>query len=382
MATDARHDDIHLFVFFSDGQSLAGLDDTGMLDRELAFLGSLASRVGALTLVTYGTRRDTAIAADHAPLGLIHNRWRLPRRLYRAWLGPVLRRRTTGRPVYMSRQISGAPLALSLARTNQAAYIARCGYMLSDFRGRRHGLGSPKHRAALEIERRVFDGAAVSMVTTEAMRDHVVGLGVPADRVVVVPNHVDTDLFRPGDPALAGDDGGPIRLRFVGRLVAQKNPLALIEALRGLPVVLEVAGDGPLRSAMADAATAAGVALTLHGVIGFRHLPAFLAGGQIFVMPSLYEGHPKALLEAMACGLAIVATDVDGVRTVVADDRTGLLCAPTPEGLRAAVVRLIADPDLRRRLGAAARTQILETVPMARAVDQTAAACRRAASPP
>ena len=379
MATEFRQDDLHLFVFFSDGQSLAGLEDTGMLERELAFLNSLAQRLRALTMVTYGTRREAAIADGNGPLRLIHNRWRLPRRLYRAWLAPVLRQRTIARPVYMSRQISGAPLALSLAKANGAAYVARCGYMLSDFRSRRHGLDSPKHRAALAVERRVFNGAAVSMVTTEAMCRHVVGLGVPADRVVVVPNHVDTDLFRPADPAATPGDDGPIRLRFVGRLVEQKNPLALIEALRGLPVVLEVAGDGPLRTAMAEAAATAGVAIDLHGVIDFPHLPAFLTGGHIFVMASLYEGHPKALLEAMACGLAVVATDVDGVRQVVAHDRTGLLCAPTPEGLRTAVTRLIADPALRHRLGAAARTRILDTVPLSAAVDQTAAACRRAA---
>src|SRR3546814_17832635 len=88
--------------------------------------------------------------------------------------------------------------------------------------------------------------------------------------------------------------------------------------------------------------------------------------GRIFVLPSSYEGHPKTLLEAMACGAAVIGTDVPGIREVIEDGRTGLLCAPTAAALRDAIERLLSDEPLRRRLGGNARQQIQMTESLAR----------------
>src|SRR3546814_18364330 len=88
--------------------------------------------------------------------------------------------------------------------------------------------------------------------------------------------------------------------------------------------------------------------------------------GRIFVLPSSYEGHPKTLLEAMACGAAVIGTDVPGIREVIEDGRTGLLCAPTAAALRDAIERLLSDEPLRRRLGGHARPQLEMTARLER----------------
>src|SRR3546814_4760578 len=88
-------------------------------------------------------------------------------------------------------------------------------------------------------------------------------------------------------------------------------------------------GDGDLRATAEREAARRGVKARLHGNLPHQNLPEMINAGRIFVLPSSYEGHPKTLLEAMACGAAVIGTDVPGIREVIEDGRTGLLCAPT-----------------------------------------------------
>src|SRR3546814_4813955 len=102
-------------------------------------------------------------------------------------------------------------------------------------------------------------------------------------------------------------------------------------------------GDGDLRATAEREAARRGVKARLHGNLPHQNLPEMINAGRIFVLPSSYEGHPKTLLEAMACGAAVIGTDVPGIREVIEDGRTGLLCAPTAAALRDAIERLLSD---------------------------------------
>jgi len=80
----------------------------------------------------------------------------------------------------------------------------------------------------------------------------------------------------------------------------------------------------------------------------------------IFVLPSLAEGHPKALLEAMSCGLGCISMDIPGPREIIIDNKNGLLVQPTVEGIASGLKKLIVNSDLRIGLGNAARKTIIE----------------------
>jgi glycosyltransferase involved in cell wall biosynthesis len=95
------------------------------------------------------------------------------------------------------------------------------------------------------------------------------------------------------------------------------------------------------------------------GVLLHESLPAILQTAGAFVLPSLIEGHPKALLEAMSCGLPCVGLDVPGTRDVIAHERTGLLCPPTADGLAVELRRVLEDSDLALHLGQAARACVV-----------------------
>jgi len=362
-----------LFLFMTEGMSLASWRESGMLDRELALYKRLAPQLVGVVIVSYGGREELGICRDLPGIEVICNRWGLPHGLYRRLL-PLLVRRALRRPaVFKSNQVRGAELAQALARRCGATFVARCGYLLSDFQGHAHGQGSPEQRAARQLEGRLFRGADHGIVTTAAMRDRLVGYGVEAGQLSVIPNYVDTRLFAPAeDAAPAGR-----RLVFIGRLEAQKNPLALVRALRGLGVTLDVVGEGSLRAALAGEAERCGVALRLHGRLPHHALPAIIRAGSLYVLPSLYEGHPKTLLEAMACGAAVIGTRVPGIAEVICHGQTGWLCEPTEAGLRQAVTGLLADDALRAALGRAARACVVAGYELDRVVAQELALYRR-----
>jgi glycosyltransferase involved in cell wall biosynthesis len=147
----------------------------------------------------------------------------------------------------------------------------------------------------------------------------------------------------------------------VGRLSPQKDPLTLVRAvaplLRSRPDSrLLLVGDGPLRGDVAAAVAAAGVTaqVVLPGLR--RDVPRLLNAMDVFVLSSLWEGLPRTLVQAMATGVPVVATDADGVRDVVRHGRTGLV---VPRGdvdrLRAAVASLLDDPARGEELASAAR---------------------------
>jgi glycosyltransferase involved in cell wall biosynthesis len=153
----------------------------------------------------------------------------------------------------------------------------------------------------------------------------------------------------------------------VGRLTEQKGHVYLLEAI---PAILEqfpdtifaVAGDGPLRADLEARAKRLGIAKSVR-LLGTRFdVPELLQMAHIFVLPSLWEGLPIALLEAMGAGLPVVATRVEGVEEVIVDGENGLLLPPAdPEALKIALLRLLAQSDLRENLGAAGLTLVQRT---------------------
>jgi glycosyltransferase involved in cell wall biosynthesis len=177
---------------------------------------------------------------------------------------------------------------------------------------------------------------------------------VRRDRVVVVPNGVGPSFYRHPDPRSSRAAAEPLRLLFVGRLDTQKNVVRLLDAVTHVtaPVDLVLVGEGEQRDLIEEHLRTLDLrTVRLVGSQAGADLLAWYRWADAFVLPSDREGMPLVLLEAMACGLAIISTDVPGSREVL--DGVGLLADPVPEALGEAIQRVATDPELRARLACA-----------------------------
>jgi glycosyltransferase involved in cell wall biosynthesis len=188
---------------------------------------------------------------------------------------------------------------------------------------------------------------ASAMVTVcSDLKHRLIALGAPADRTVVLRNGVDLWLFRPQDRAAAraalGLDG--FTLLCVGGLIPRKGLDLVLEALAKRPDCnLLIAGGGPLRAALEAHARRLGVAgrVRFLGEVAHADLPGVYAAADVLVLASSREGWANVLLEAMACGTPVVATNVNGAEEVVRSGAAGVLMSRrTPEGLVEALDRL------------------------------------------
>jgi glycosyltransferase involved in cell wall biosynthesis len=143
-------------------------------------------------------------------------------------------------------------------------------------------------------------------------------------------------------------------------LEQQKNPLALLDAIKGLDVELVVVGNGSLRGQLQAEAERNKLAVQFLGNVPHKQLPEILNSTNVFILPSYYEGHPKTLIEAMACGLPVIGTNVLGIRELIDHGENGYLCGTTPEEIREAIKDVLSDSGARVLMGRKAREFVLE----------------------
>ena len=196
--------------------------------------------------------------------------------------------------------------------------------------------------------------------------------------VEVIPNGVDTDFFRPLEPRDAPNKK-VFTFLFVGRFQAQKNLLFLLDALAILrrdavsPFQVAIVGDGPMGSELRRKCTALRLneIVTWFGWCSKNQLLAHYQTADCFVNPSLYEGMPNTVLEAMACALPVVASDVPGNDAVVLPGQTGFLFALGDLTQFVELMnRLLAEPAMARDMGGIARTRVAATFSWVRVAEQ------------
>lgn len=216
------------------------------------------------------------------------------------------------------------------------------------------------HRWLTPVRRRVLKTARALIANSLALQQRaVVADALP---VGVIPNGVDSTYFV---PAASKPPPQPFRWLFVGRLQAQKNLgwlITRLAALTDLSWELHIVGDGPLRGEWQQLAQSLGVAsrLTWHGWLPREQILPQYQNAHALVQPSLYEGMANTVLEAMACGLAIVASDEPANRALVEDSGSGA-CLPLADPSAAEIVlRATMTEDHWKRWGAQARTHASE----------------------
>jgi colanic acid/amylovoran biosynthesis glycosyltransferase len=215
-----------------------------------------------------------------------------------------------------------------------------------------HGPDELERPEEFDLAAKVSHADAVICIS-DYCRSHVVALAPTSDPGAFPVVHcgipVDDWLMK------RDEKSGPAKILTVGRAVPQKAQRVLLEAAaelvrRGCEFDLTVVGDGPLRGELEGFASAAGLSDRVHfaGAVGQDSIKAFFAEAQIFCLPSVAEGLPIVLMEAMAAGVAVVATKITAIPELVADGHSGVLVPPRDAmALADALQRLLGDLALR-----------------------------------
>jgi glycosyltransferase involved in cell wall biosynthesis len=213
-----------------------------------------------------------------------------------------------------------------------------------------------------------YDQMEMVYVSSQATFSELTERGVSRRRIRMVPRGVDTARFNPSKRNGLLDeqcsDSGAVRLLYVGRVSKEKNLELLVNAFRsliadGTQAYLVVVGDGPYREAMEKALEG-----TPSIFLGYREgedLAAIYASCDAFVFPSVTDTFGNVVLEAQASGLPVVVTDQGGPRENMVHGRTGIMVEGNSiAGLRDGILRLIADPNMRRSMGSEARRHVVD----------------------
>ena len=239
----------------------------------------------------------------------------------------------------------------------------------------------------VEVDRLTWRLADVWTANAEAVADVLVAReGLARDRIAVIPTGVDTVRFSPrpdGGFRAQLNVGDDALLLSVARLDRLKGHRTLLEGFsyvtkRHPRAVLVLVGDGAERPALEALAASLRLTARVRFTGGLADVRPALAAADVFVLSSDAEGMPGSVLEAMAMGLPVVATDVGGTAEALAGGAAGVLVPPgNPQALAEAVASLLDAPDRCRALGARGRTLVMERYAVDHIVDETDALYRR-----
>ena len=207
-----------------------------------------------------------------------------------------------------------------------------------------------------------YDGV---IVFSEIQRDLLIKLGVPGDRVVIIPNGVDQHKYSPGYSILKHQLKAKKLFVYQGRISTEKNIEALLKAWKiaemGAECQLLMVGDGPIRSSLQPHYGKEHNIMWLGYISDEQQRIDILRGADVFILPSLVEGLSISLLEAMSCGVACLATDA-GADGEVLDNGAGVVL--DTQGVTAQLKILLPlfrnHPEMTNLLGSKARQRVLE----------------------
>ncbi len=299
--------------------------------------------------------------------------WRSPLRVFRIFLA-FLREMRKEKPAIVHGFLFHAyVLGACVAKLAGVPIVVSSRRSLGRFKAKR-----PHYLLAERLANRLTN---VIVANSEAVRqDTICQEGVDPSRVRVVKNGIDASPYGlPSDPALRDSLGVSPSARVIGvvaNLIHYKGHRFLLEAVqeihrRGLDVRCLLVGDGPCRADLERLVKNLGLEKDVVFLGSRQDVPRLLALMDLVVLPSLEEGFPNAILEAMAAGKPVVATRVGGTPEAVVHEETGLLILPgDPRALADAILRLLEDPPLAEKMGKAGRARVVSMFSVDKMVTQ------------
>jgi glycosyltransferase involved in cell wall biosynthesis len=213
------------------------------------------------------------------------------------------------------------------------------------------------------IERLVYLKADKIIALSDSLKKYVLPFGVKPEKVIKIPVAISLEAFEKANEINENYDKNreceenEIKIGYIGRLEREKNLFTLLRAFEEIVktrhnVHLFIVGDGSLKDQLKTYTKTKEISNKASFLGAQFDIPSWLKLFDVFILPSFTEGMPTALLQAMAAGKAIIASDIPAIREIVEDGKEALLFNPySPEQLKDAILGLYQDPKLRRKLG-------------------------------
>lgn len=346
----------NLAFFFTKGISLKIWDDVGMLEREVAPYNLLAEKFNKIYFFTYGNKTELKYKKYLADdIEIVYKKSRLPDVIYQLVLPFKFRKILKDCDFLKTNQIDGSlSAAISKILYKKSKLIIRSGYIAS--------LNAKFYKSSLFFRfyinivewfgYRICDKA---FIPAKDNYDYLIKkYSFLKKKLITKNNSINTDIFKPLSVERKYDIG------YVGRLNKDKNLISLLRAVKDLNLKLCFIGQGDEKQDLLDFTRGNNVNLTIIDRVNNYRLPFYYNSFKYYVFPSLHEGNPKTLLEAMGCGLPVVGCNVVGVNNLIVNNKTGLLSNINSDSLKNNILTLINDRKLQKRLGENARRFILE----------------------
>lgn len=372
----------NLVVVMPKGMEIAKWKRVGLLERDWYLYDRVGPLFRRVVLVVEGDSDDQGVQAELAERAAGRFDFHLVRagasaESERALAARVISELLPGPTIVRTEQLTVGGVAIEIrdqarAQGRVAALMTRGGYLWSRFAAFEFGPDSPQAREAELAERMLCRAADLLVGTTDAMVGdlcwrYCVGL----ERTAVIPNFV-----VPCEQVLSAAEREPGLIITAGELVARKRIEILIEAVAALDeelrsrVMLEVIGDGPELPALMRTAASLSAPVRFSPPLGHQALRERMGKCLVYAQASELEGHPRAVIDAMAAGAVAVVADSPGLGSLVRTGSTGVL-VPTasPADFASAFTGLLSDTDWCDLLGGTAA----RTAAMYFGIDQVAA---------
>ena len=350
-------------VFFTFNTSLKKWHEYGMIDREVALYRQLAEHGHEVIFFTYGDHSDYDYQEKCGPVRIVpmYARLKNPRRSLLRYLHSFtlpfrLKEDFVAPDIYKTNQMWGSWVPGLAKFLYKKPLIIRCGYEQFRFALLMNMPWSFKIFTYVNalLSYWIADVVVISnKIGKEFIKKY---FKVQGKKIKVQYNYVETDRFKPLTQTRASD-----RILFVGRLEKQKNLFALLDAVRQTPCTLDVVGGGRLKEELISYVKKNNIRANLLGKVSNSELPKVYNRYGVYILPSFCEGMPKTLLEAMACGLAVIGSDIEGINNIIRHEVTGYLCRTDEASILEAIRTVMTDRALQSSLEQAARTYIEET---------------------
>lgn len=343
----------NLAIFLTYNTSLESWKKNGTFDRELSIYKRFLNHFDKIYLVTYGD--DDSKLADSLPENIII----LPKKvavnnfLYSLLIPFIYRKELRNSDWFRTNQALGswsavfAKILFGKKLNFHTGYTESLSYINKSFIDK---------ILIIIIEFFAYKSATISTVTSEYQKEYATEKYAPK-KIFVIPNGIDTKIFKP----CKRDRSEKINLFLVARLHPEKNILNLLEALKDLKnVSLKIVGRGPLEKGILEFKKKYDLDLEIVPSIPNSKISEAYNSTDIYIQPSIYEGNPKTILEAMSCGLPVIATDIKGMRGVIMHNESGYLCKTDSQSIKEALLEIIENTKLREKIGSGARKTIEE----------------------